>query len=412
MMAGRVPAVLREHPQFRLLFAGQALSGIGDRITFVALPFAVLETGAGAAQVGFVAAATTIPFFVFSLAAGVWADRLDRRTLMLASDIVRLLCQALAGSLLIAGAAEWQHLAAIALVYGTADAFFQPAVYGLLPEIVPPAQLQQANALRGLVDSSGLVIGPAVAGLLVLALGAGGALLLDSATFAFSIACLVRLRRDIVEKAVAAEPEQDFWRGLRDGWHEVRTRSWVLAMLGGLATYHLVVLPSVFALGPVLANDELGGAGAWAAITAGFGAGSLIGQLVLLRWRPRFAVRASAACLIVAACQAAIIGSGLPVVAIAGLEACAGVAVTCYFVLWETSIQEQIPPAAVSRVGSYDLFVATGFLPLGVAIAGPVSASIGLQETLVGMSAVGVVAALIVLSVPSVRTLPRPDAPL
>src|SRR4051794_33969279 len=104
-LAGRMPAVLREHRQFRLLFFGQALSRIGDRITFVALPFAVLETGAGATEVGLVAAATTIPFFLFSLAAGVWADRVDRRTLMLGSDIVRLICQTAAGALLVADAA-------------------------------------------------------------------------------------------------------------------------------------------------------------------------------------------------------------------------------------------------------------------------------------------------------------------
>jgi hypothetical protein len=181
-------------------------------------------------------------------------------------------------------------------------------------------------------------------------------------------------------------------------------------MLAGLGAYHLVVLPSVFALGPVLADDELGGPAAWAAISAGFGAGCVVGQLILLRWRPAFAVRTSAACLIVASCQAAIIGSGLPVAAIAGLEAVAGVCVTAYFTLWETSIQEHIPPAAVSRVGSYDLFVATGLLPVGTAIAGPVAAEVGLQETLVGMSVIGIAVALLILSVPSVRALPRPPA--
>jgi MFS family permease len=409
-MAGRMPAVLREHPQFRLLFAGQSLSMFGDRITFVALPFAVLETGAGAAEVGFVAAAMTIPFFAFSLVAGVWADRLDRRAMMLASDVVRMLCQGTAGALLLAGGIEWYHLALIALVYGTADAFFQPAVYGLMPQMVPSARLQEANALTGLVDSAALVIGPAFGGLLVVAVGAGGALLVDAATFIGSVVCLVRLRRAVIERAAAQEGEPNFLAGLREGWREVRSRSWVMAMLAGLGTYHLVVLPSVFALGPVLADDELGGPAAWAAISAGFGAGCVVGQLILLRWRPAFAVRTSAACLIVASCQAAIIGSGLPVAAIAGLEAVAGVCVTAYFTLWETSIQEHIPPAAVSRVGSYDLFVATGLLPVGTAIAGPVAAEVGLQETLVGMSVIGIAVALLILSVPSVRALPRPPA--
>jgi MFS family permease len=406
-----LPAVLRDNPQFRLLFLGQALSVFGDRITFVALPFAVLAAGGGATEVGLVAAATTLPFFLFSLVAGVIADRVNRRTLMLGSDVVRLLCQLAGGLLLVTDNAEWWHLALLGLAYGSADAFFQPAIYGLMPELVPSAQLQSANALRGLSNSTAMVAGPALSGSLVVGLGAGGALLADAATFVASILCLLRLRRAALAKPPEVdEAERDLLGGLRAGWREVRTRSWVLAMLGGLAVYHAIVLPSVFALGPVLADDQLGGAGAWAAITAAFGAGSVAGQLLLLRWRPRRAVFASASCLLVASCQAAIIGSGLPVPAIAALEGLTGICVTGYFVLWETSIQEHIPARAVSRVGSYDLFVATGLLPFGTAIAGPLSEAIGLQETLIGMSVLGVVAGLCVLAVPAVRSLERPPA--
>ena len=100
-----VPAVLRQEPQFRLLFTGQALSMLGDRITFVALPFAVLAIGGSASDVGLVVAAATIPFALFALLGGVWADRLPRHRLMLASDLVRLATQAVAAGLLLSGAA-------------------------------------------------------------------------------------------------------------------------------------------------------------------------------------------------------------------------------------------------------------------------------------------------------------------
>lgn len=409
IIAARLPAVLREQRQFRLLFAGQSLSVIGDRITFIALPFAVLSIGGSAAEVGLVIGATTIPFLLLSLVAGVVADRIDRRTLMLASDVTRLICQLVAGGLLVAGDAEWWHLALIGFVYGSADAFFQPALYGLLPEIVPPEQLQSANALRGLVDSTGLLAGPALAGVLVVVLGPGGALLVDSATFLASIACLLAMRRGVAERVAAlVEPERGFVAGLRNGWREVHTRSWVLSMLVGLAVYHVVVLPSVFALGPVLAERELNGAASWAIISAAFGAGAVVGQLVLLRWRPRRALRTSAACLLVASCQAGIIGSGLPVAAIAALEGVTAVCVTLYFTLWETSIQEHIPPESVSRVGSWDMFASVGLMPFGMILAGAISEVVGLQETLIAMSVIGVSAAALVLSVPSVRQLGRP----
>jgi MFS family permease len=381
---------------------------VGDRLTFVALPFAVLATGGGLAEVGFVAGAMTVPFLVFTLAAGVWADRLDRRRIMIASDAVRFLAQTLAGLLVVTGAAEWWHLAVIALGYGAADAFFQPAMYGLIPQLVTPGQLQSANALRGLSNAVGMIAGPALAGVLVLGVGPGGALLVDAGTFAVSIVFLAWLRPGVAERAT--EPEPNFLASLRGGWREVTSRSWVWSMLLGLAAYHAIVLPSVFALGPVLAERDLGGAGAWAVITIGFGAGSVLGQLLLLRWRPRRAVRASAMCLLGASMQAAIIGSGLPVAAIAVLEALAAVAVQAYFTLWETSIQEQIPEHAVSRVGSYDFFASAGMLPLGTAVAGVVAEVVGVRPTLVGMSVIGVAAGLAVLAVPAVRTLERPVA--
>jgi hypothetical protein len=281
-------------------------------------------------------------------------------------------------------------------------------MYGLLPQIVSPAHLQSANALRGLSISAGMIIGPASAGILVALVGAGGALLADAVTFAVSVTYLLRLRPKTVERAEAAEP--DFLSGLRDGWREVRARSWVWAMLLGLAVYHVVVLPSVFVLGPVLAERELGGAGAWAAITVGFGVGSVLGQLLLLRWRPQHAIFASAAALIGASCQAGIIGSGLPVPAIAALEALTAVCVQIYFTLWETSIQEQVPEHAVSRVGSYDLAVSTGLLPVGAIVVGPIADAAGLHSSLYVMSAIGIAVAVAILAVPSVRHLKRPPA--
>ena len=401
-----VPEVLRAEAQFRLLFAGQALSVIGDRITMVALPFAVLAAGGGLTEVSYVAGAQALPFFAFSLLAGVVADRRDRRMIMIASDAVRLVCQASAGALLLSGAAEPWHLALLALAYGSADAFFAPAMVGIIPQtLTVAANLQPANALRSLSMSLGLVAGPAVAGALVALAGAGAALLVDAATFAVSIALLARLRPHAAEHLEGAQPKM--LEGLREGWREVRSRSWVWSFLVGMAVYHAVVLPSVFVLGPVLMEREYGGAASWAVIVAAFGVGSILGDLVTLRWKPRRALRVSVLCLIVASCQAAIIGSGLPVWGIAVLEAFSALCVTAFFVLWETSLQEHIPQRSLSRVSSYDMFVSVGLVPVGVAIAGPVAEAIGMQTTLYGMSAIGVVVALGVLAVPSVRSLPR-----
>ncbi len=408
----RIPSVLREEPQYRLLFFGQVLSILGDRVMMVVLPFAVLAVGGTVGDVAIVSAAQFIPFAVLALPAGVWADKLDRKKILIASDTARFICQLTAGVLLVTGTAHVAHLAVLAAVYGAADAFFAPACTGLLPGTVAPINLQPANALRGLSYSTGSIVGPVLAGLLVaFAGGPGGAFLFDAATFAVSIACLIPLRPRVVADVLRGEdPEAStthFLSSLREGWSEVRSRPWVTSFLGGMASYHAIVLPAIFVLGPVLAADELNGAGSWAIITAGFGVGCVLGDLLLLRWRPRFALRVASLMLIGASCQAAFIGSGFGEWTIAGLEVLAGICVTGTFTLWETSLQEHVPDRALSRVSSYDYLTSAGVIPLGNLVIGFVTVAIGLHHALFAMTTVGVTVAVAVASVPAVRHLPR-----
>jgi len=399
-----LPAVLRQERQFRLLFLGQALSVVGDRMTQVVLPFAVLSIGGSATDVGIVAAAGFLPFIVLGLIGGVLADRVERRRILIASDLVRLATQACAGVLLVSGSAEVWHLAALAAVFGAADSFFSPAFTGLLPlTIAEPHHLQQANALRGMSFSTGSIVGPVLGGLLVATIGEGGALLADGGTFAVSVACLLMLRPRVVERG---DPEP-FSSGLRGGWREVKARTWVWSFLLAMVVYHVIVLPSIWVLGPVLMKDELDGATSWAIVVTAFGAGSIVADVVLLRWRPRFALRAATVALAFASCQAVIIGSGLPILAIAAVEFCAAIGVSAAFTLWETTLQEHIPEGSLSRVSSYDYAASAGVMPVGTIAAGPVAGAVGIHPTLSAMSVIGVGAALLCLAVPAVRNLPR-----
>jgi MFS family permease len=404
--------VLRDEPQYRLLFGSQVLSILGDRVTAVALPFAVLATGGGVSEVALVSAAQFLPFVVLALPAGVWADRWDRKRILITSDAVRLVCQLTAAVLLLTDAASVPLLVAIAAAYGAADAFFAPAFSGLLPSTVGPHNIQPANALRGLSFSLGNVAGPVLAGLLIaFAGGPGGALLFDALTFLVSITLLAPLRPRLVEEVLAEEDPAatttHFWTSLREGWQEVRSRSWLLAFLGEMSVYHLVVLPSIFVIGPVLMARELDGARSWAVIVFCFGVGNILGDLLFLRWRPTYALRVASLMFVGASCQAVFIGSGLGTWGIGGLELLAGICVTGAFTLWETSLGEHVPDRALSRVSSYDYLTTAGVIPLGNLAAGLVSAAVGLHATLVAMSVVGVAVALVVASLPSVRMLPR-----
>jgi MFS family permease len=400
-----IPGVLRDEPQFARLFIGQSLSVLGDRMSFVAVPFAVLSVGGSAADVGLLAAAGLLPTLLFTLVGGVWADRFPRHRIMLVSDLVRFAVQGIAAVLLLTGVAEVSHLVLLMIVFGTADAFFMPAATGLIPLLVGTDRLREANALRGFVQSSALVAGPALAGGLVALAGPGGALGADALTFAVSAAFLARLRPRGRTSRPTGPSRGAFLGELRAGWAQVRVRTWVWSGMAAIAVYHVVVLPSVFVLGPVLAQDEWGGAASWSIVTAGFGIGSIVGDVCAYRLKVRHPMALAAAALAVASCQAVIIGSGTTLAVITVLEAVTGVAVSLFFVIWETALQTHIPEAALSRVSSYDYLLSAGLMPLGLVLAGPVSESLGIRPTLYAMTLIAVPASLALLCVPAVRHL-------
>jgi len=178
---------------FRIFLAGYTASLVGSTMVPVALSFAVLDQGRPATDVGYVLAADSIPLVVLLLLGGVIADRVARRVSMLGSDLLRFASEGVLAGLLLSGTPPLWTTDRSRRVLGVGQAFFYPAMTGLMPELVSPAHLQQANALRGVATSSGQILGPSLAGVIVATGGAGWAVAIDSATFALSAACLFGL---------------------------------------------------------------------------------------------------------------------------------------------------------------------------------------------------------------------------
>ena len=393
----RLPEVLRER-NFRLLFAGQAVSLLGDGMVPVALAFAVLEVSDSPSALGIVLAARLIPTVVLLLAGGVIADRMSRRTVMVAADLVRLASHAAMAALLISDAAEIWSLAVLAAVNGAGTAFFAPASTALLPMVVAPAGLQQANALRALAQSAGFIVGPALAGVLVATSGAGVALAIDAATFAVSAAFLVALR---LERTVPP-PAKPFVRELREGWTEFRARDWVWGIVLGASIGNMLAA-GYQVLGPIIAERELGGAGAWATIATAFGIGSLLGGFAILRWR----VGRPLLVAVVAVCIWPISWCLLAVpTATAWIAAAAffgGIGIMIFNALWEATLQAEIPTASLSRVSAYDWLGSLALNPLGTALVGVVAAGIGVRDTLLACAVLITIVNLSMFLIPGVR---------
>jgi MFS family permease len=398
-MRGRL-AALEERP-FRLLFAGQAASLLGDGMVPVALAFAVLGLTGSATDLGIVLAARTVPLVAFLLVGGVWADRLPRRAVMVAADLARLAAHGAMAALLIAGAAQVWSLAVLAAVTGTATAFFTPAISGIMPAVVSTERLQQANALRGLAMAAGQIAGPALSGLIVVTVGSGWALAADAATFGVSAAFLARIPLP-AHAPVAARP---FVADLRDGWDDFRSRTWLWASVAAAALGNML-FAAYMVLGPLVADRELGGAGAWALIASAFGVGSLAGGVVVLRLEPSRPILVATLSVSLFTLPLAFLAVPTPaaVTAVAGLVAGAGLMVANN--LWETTTQRHVPAEKLSRVSSYDWFGSLAMQPVGMLIWGPIAATVGVSSALWLAFAIHLASILVLLAVREIRELP------
>jgi MFS family permease len=397
MRLGENLAVLRRR-DFRLLFLGQGVSVLGDRMVAVALAFAVIELGGSASEVGLVLAAGWLPLVATVLAGGVIADRTSRRRVMLAADVARVASQGTIAALLITGAGEIWMLAALAGVTGAGTGFFSPAATGLLPEVVPADELQPANALRATAVSASEIAGPALAGVVVAVAGAGWAIAVDAATFAASAVCLALLRppaRELPERA-------SFLSDLRDGWVSFRSRRWVWTFVAYFAIVN-VFWGAWSALGPVVADRDLGGAAVWGSILAAQGVGALAGSVLATRARPLRPL------VLVAAMEGLF---GLPLGFLAAGASAPLVAVGTFFSgiglmlgvsVWESTLQRHIPHESLSRVSSYDWFGSFAFFPLGLALWGSVAGAIGIHTSLWIAFAVFVVSVASLLALPDTR---------
>jgi MFS family permease len=390
---------------FRLLFAAQSVSSLGDRLVPVALAFAVLNLTGSATDLGVVLAAQTIPLVLFVLLGGVWADRLPRRLVMATSDLVRATSQGVCAVLLLTGTAHLWELAALQAVYGTARAFFDPAALSVVPQTVDADQLQRANSLIALTGNVASVVGPAVAGVIVAAAEPGWGLAFDAVTFVASVACVLAM------PPVATEVREraSLLHELRHGWGSFRARRWLWVTVSCFTLYIGCAWAPWQVLGPQIARVSLGGPGAWAAIVVALGVGSIAGGVIALRARPRYPFRLSFAIFVVITpTMLALVAAHAPVAVILPVAFIDGSSGTMFNTFWFTALQSDVPAGELARVMSWDYFGSVAILPLGQALSGPVAAAVGSSTTLYGAAVLTMILFGLGLAVPAVRNFSPP----
>jgi DHA3 family tetracycline resistance protein-like MFS transporter len=371
----------------------------------VVLAWQVYALSNAPTALGLVSLAMTVPTIVCLLFGGAASDRLDRRRLMLVADSVRALAVGALAVLSAVGALVVWEVAAVAVVYGAATAFFNPAFDAIAPEVLPAEVLAQANSLDQLIRPLALrLAGPALGGVIVGVLGNAGGFAFDAGSFVISGCAVLAMARP---PRRAAERSDSMIREIVTGWRYVRRHAWLWATFASATIAYLLFMgPTEVLLPYVVKNHLSGGASDLGIIYAAGGLGSLlcallIGQVGLPRRSITFMYLTwTVATLAVAGYGVLHSLWGLMLVSVVfnSLE-------TAGTIAWGTAKQKHVPTSLLGRVSSLDWLISIGLLPVSFALTGPVSAAIGVRTTMIAAGTLGAIVTLAAMFVPGTRVL-------
>jgi hypothetical protein len=395
--------------EFRLLWTGMAVSLLGDGIFIVAVAWQAYAISNSPAALAYIGVVTALPQVLLLLVGGAVSDRLPRRAILVWADLAR--AGALAGlSVVVAlGDVRLYELCLAGVIIGTATAFASPAFDAMVPQLVPEAELTQANAIEQFLRPSAVQLaGPALGGICVAVLHPAGSFALDAASFAFSALCIWRMARIPDGERNGASLRQDVVEGL--GY--VRRHVWLWATFASATITYLLFIGPTQVLLPFVVRDSLHqGAATYGAVLAVGGVGALIGALFAgHRSHPRRAMPWIYASWTIA--TLAVAGYGLATNAV-GLASAAFVvngAEAAGTVVWATVKQRRVANSMLGRVSSIDWCISTALLPVSYAITAPVAHLLGARQTLVVAGTVGAAVTLAFLFVPGMRSAQEPVA--
>jgi DHA3 family tetracycline resistance protein-like MFS transporter len=387
---------------FALLWSGQTVSSLGDGIFTIALAIVTLEVDHHPSGLALVFAARALPSVLLSLVGGVVVDRVSRRRAMLSSDAIRGVAVGVIGLLVGRGELHLWELIVMAAIFGTADSFFFPASTAIMPELLEADLLVSGNALSSMSGqlSQGL-IGPAVGGVVVAAIGTAWSFGFDAASFFVSATCLSVMRSHRVEKSSGRSPLED----ARDGLRYVIKRPWLFYSILGAGLANFFGMAPLSVLLPLFVRQTLhASAFSFGMVFAAGGAAGIIASLVVARmgklkrqvtvlWSA-YGVSGIVIALFAFAPNVAV------TIAISAVE----VGLMIYGdVLFFAMLQRLVPGEVLGRVSSLVFLFAFSLGPLGIVFGGAAASAIGTRHALLLCGLISGVICFAVLLVPGVR---------
>jgi MFS family permease len=400
----RLPRIIEplRHRDFRLLWTGQTLTLLGSFVSNIAYPFQVLQLGGSALELGTLVSAYTGSSLVFLLIGGAVADRVPRRTLIVATELGSGAIAAMIAILGFTGALQIWHLYVSYALFGAASAFSIPALGAIIPELVPEEILVAGNAVQGLSRQGARVGGPIVGGILVATAGPPAAFAFDAVTFLLSAGAVALTKA----RAQVAEARHSILREIREGLAFVFSVQWLWVTIFGWSLIAAAFIGALSVALPLLVTTVLGGgAVTYGIISAAIGVGEAIGATSIAQVRIR---RTGLAMYLFATVGGvALLLYGLvptvPGAFVAGVIQ--GLSFACFGVLWVTAMQVHVPRRLLGRVTSVDWFGGSLLAPIAPVAAALLADSQGPAFVFIVAGAVTIVLTLAALLLPSIRDL-------
>ncbi|HSO64212.1 MAG TPA: MFS transporter [Ornithinibacter sp.] len=389
-------------PAYRWLAVALAFTSFAQGVWIVALVWEVIRLGGGPGALSVVTTAAAVGVLLPVLVAGVVADRVPQRVILLVVALVELAGLSLVALLSASDLNGVWTLAGVAFVTGLATAFYYPAYSAWLPALVPETDLQAVNGFEGMVRPTiGQAVGPAVAGAVVATASPGAAFTVAAVSAAAALLALLRVPQTPIRRTLdpehASHPVRSAVRDMREGFAYMVRTPWLLATLLFASLMVLVMMGPLEVLIPFLVKDELGGGPSdHSFVLAGFGVGGAVGSLVMasVRMPRRYLTLMNlgwgAACL-----PFLLIGVATQVWVVIACAFVMGALFSAPMVIWGTLLQRRVPPELLGRVASLDFFVSISLMPVSMALAGPVAELIGLKATFAVAGLVPIAAAAV-----------------
>jgi MFS family permease len=394
-------------PFVKRLFLARFISNFGNGMGPIALAFGILALPNGSANMlGLVLGTTTVIFLLMAPFGGVIADKYGRARMVGLTDMSAGLVLFIQVAYFATGDVPLWVLLVTNGFFGLMWGVFWPAFTGLIPAVLPEAGLQKGNALNAFVTNAGVILGAAVAGILIDIFGVAFTLAIDAASF-FISGVMIFTFRHLTPRA--EHTENTMLDDLLHGWRVFLSFRWIVIIVAAFSFIVMCWAAAENVLGPLIALEHFNGPKSWSFVISAESAGLIVGSLIAIKVKPKFPMRFLMLSSFTITFYIWSLAKPQSLLLIAFGAFLFGITLDLWGTLWNTALQRKVPRESLSRVAAFDAMGSMMFRPIGLAIAAPLSTLVGIENFLQIMAAITVVAIVLPLLDPQVRNMSYED---